>query len=198
MELKKQEYHWHLPSEHLMLDLSLLGRKWKLMTKLRYGYCLCGIYWSVHDLKKIFRIQLIHNAWPNFIEWHLRTKCYQLVSTWFILLKRRLMLFKHSWLMFTLVCMQAPELLVLLFSEGGSILFSVTIHLPQASVHFLDLHYLLCLSFCTWTLLQRISLSCLKMLYTWFISTSSLTSMFSATYIIVQFFHRAIPYRQIQ
>lgn len=158
MELKKQEYHWRLLSEHLMLDLSLPMRKWKLMTKLRYRYCLCEIHWSVNGLKKIFKIQLIHNAWLNIIEWHLRTKCYQLVTTWFILLKRRLMLFKHSWLMFTLICMQAPDLLALLFSEGASILFFANIHLPWASMQFLN--YII---FCIWVFvlehLQHIILS---------------------------------------
>ena len=37
MELKKQEYHWHSLCEHLILDLSLPVKEWKLMIKLRYA-----------------------------------------------------------------------------------------------------------------------------------------------------------------
>ena len=37
MELKKQEYHWHSLCVHLMLDLSLPVKDWKLMIKLRYA-----------------------------------------------------------------------------------------------------------------------------------------------------------------
>jgi hypothetical protein len=69
MVLKKQEYHWHSQYVHLMLDLSLPVKDWKLMIKLRYAYLenslrILLVFIFVKSYLKVSWIclnQLLHN-----------------------------------------------------------------------------------------------------------------------------------------